>query len=304
MRLRTLALALLLVPLLLPAASAQFPESCAFERPVVVVPGPLVAGSTGEVSVRVAERAGNPAGIVVTVTAQTATPGWDIAPTQRSLTLASKAEGVANFTLEPTQAAAEDAIVQITVSGTCPLPGGQACPAANACTAPPQKQDAVVGLAQPEGLQIPFLSALGIPVEYVLAGLVLVAVAAAIPLVVRRKPAMVQAECAEPLKMVRPGRGTSFPIEVRNPSGEALTARVEVGPVPEGWSAFMPLPEVQVAGRETRSLFLMVRAPAEAKPGDTVDVEITLRNAQRPERKATVRVRAEVDPAAVEPRLG
>jgi len=100
--------------------------------------------------------------------------------------------------------------------------------------------------------------------------------------------------CPEPLKFVRPGRGASFPIEVKNGADEPARLALAVAAVPEGWSAFLPLPEIQLAPKETRSLWLMVRAPETAKPGEAVDVELTATDAADPRRTKRVRVRAEV----------
>jgi uncharacterized membrane protein len=92
---------------------------------------------------------------------------------------------------------------------------------------------------------------------------------------------------------VRAGRGASFPIQVRNASPQNVKYELAVGPVPQGWSAFLPLPDVQLAPREARGLWLMVRSPPDAQNGDAAEVEVS---ASDPATGATtnLRVRAEV----------
>lgn len=298
---RSVPLVLFLVALAAPLAAAQIPgvpPGCGPLEATVTVPAALAPGERGDVTISV-ENAGNFVA-TVTVAANVADAGWSLVDSADQ-TGDVPAGGSASFTysVTPAEGAAETATVNFSVSGTCNPPVG-ACPQ-GACDAAPVNQSGTVTLRPAEGLRFPGLENVDFPVEYLIAGIVLVGIAAAIPFLLRKKKGDVAADCPEPLKMVRPGRGTSFPIELRNPGAEPATARFEVGPLPEGWSAFMPLPEVQLAARETRNLWLMVRAPAEAATGAMADIELRLRSgadAKAPAR--LVRVRAEVNPSAAE----
>jgi hypothetical protein len=294
--------------LLLPAATAQSaPQPCGpigYDK--ITVPAPLAADAEGEVSIVVKNtNTLQPASVVVSVA--TTTVGWTIKTSEQTISVPASGQTAAKFTVSPTKDAKGDLTINFSATATCTGPGGQACPGplAAQCVNGPINTSGVVPLAAPGGFAFPGFSNIDFPIEYVIATVVLISLAVAIPLLIRKRKPGLFADCPEPLKMVRPGRGTSFPIDIRNPSTDALTAAFEVGPVPEGWSAFMPLPEVQLAPREARSLWLMVRAPSTAATGSTADVEVRLHNAAKPESKATVKVRAEVNPDAPEgPRAG
>lgn len=291
---------LLLVALLAPAALAQTPaapQSCgplAMEAPTS--PAEVAPGERGEVRLGLRNtHATNP--MTVTLVSGIATANWRlVSDAQQTLSLAPGASGSFTVTVEATDAASQSAIVNLTVGGECTLAGGLPCP--QGCAVADQSASAVIPLRQPDGFRIPGLDGVNLAPEYLVAGIVLVAVATAIPFLMRKRPGRFDADCPEPLKLLRPGRGTSFPIQVKNPTDDPLTAALEIGPVPEGWTAFMPLPEVQVAAKETRSLWLMVRAPPDAQTGAHADVEVRLRNVARPEVSTLVRVRAEVNPTA------
>lgn len=294
MRLVPLVLAAAL--LALPAAVAQLPgvpQPCAditVDEPAV--PSAVPAG--GSTSVVVTVNNPNQVPVRATVTAVADAPGWTVsAPDPASI----PAQGSADFTFTVTAGgnAVGDAVVTFSASGACESPQGVPCPG-DACNAGSVNTQVQVPLEAEGGFTLPSFG--GASPELLIAGVVLIGLASIIPFAMRRKKTGVVADCPEPLKIVRPGRGTSFPIEIRNPSKAAATAQFEVGPVPEGWSAFMPLPEVQLAARESRSLWLMVRSPQEAKVGETVDVELRLRDPRRGTDGAVVKVRAEVQAGA------
>jgi hypothetical protein len=289
---------LLLVLLAVPSAVAQFPQNpvCG---PISVTqpaaPSAVRAGERTDIVVPV-DNEGSVAA-TIEVTAQTSARGWTIVSSPAPASVAPGGTGQFTFALTPTADAEGDATVTFSASGACDSPLGAACGAA--CNAGSAVAQATVPLAAPEGFTIPGLENLNIPLEYLIAAILLVALASAIPFLMRRRRGGIVAQCPEPLKMVKPGRGTSFPIELRNAGKEAGVAHFEVGPVPEGWSAFMPLPEVQLAAREARSLWLMVRSPATATNGDAVDVELRLKDPRGAD-SGLVKVRAEVQGSAAD----
>lgn len=292
-------LPLVVLLLLAPVAVAQLPGTPQPCGPLQVEdpspPGALAPGEVGTITIGV-QNAGN-APMRVTVVASTTTTGWSISSPEQEADAAAGATVDFGFVLEASTEAAGPATVNFATSAECQYPGGQ-CPALSPqlCQAQGEPKTTSVELAAPEGFRIPGLEGLDVPLPYLLAGVVLVGAAVAVPLLLRsRKPRRATATCPEPMKPVKPGKGASFPIEVVNPSDLARKLHLEVGAVPEGWSAFLPLPEVQLAPRESRSLWLMVRAPPDAKPGEAADVEITAMDAGRPERPTVVKVRAEVE---------
>lgn len=285
----------------LPLAHAQVPATptCgSISIPSApAVPAPIAPGTSADVILTVVLTSELAA--TITATAVVAQPGWSVS-TPEPQTVPANGQADITFTVSSTESATEDAIVSFSASGTCQTPQNLPCPG-DACNAGSANSQVEVPLQASGGFTFPGLDALGASPEYLIAGLVLIGLAVAIPLAMRRKKSGVVADCPEPLKMVRAGRGTSFPIEIRNASKDPATAQFEVGAVPEGWSAFMPLPEVQLAAREARSLWLMVRSPNEAQVGDAVEVELRLRDPKRASANGSVvKVRAEVQ-AAGEP---
>lgn len=291
---------LLLLALALPGAAAQLPITACGPLSIPAdpaAPAPVAAGERADLVVRVTN--GGNLAATVTVTGTTTEPGWTFASTPVPTSIAAGASQDFTFTLEAGPDASRDALVSFAASGTCDSPLGQNCPG-TACVAGSANTQVNVPFQPAEGFRLPGLGALAVPIEYLIAGIVLVGLATVIPLAMRKRRVGIVATCPEPLKMVKPGRGTSFPIELRNGSKQALSATFDVGKVPEGWNAFMPLPDVQLAGRESRSLWLMVRSPPDALQGQSVDVELRLR-APSGELGSPLRVRAEVHGSAGDP---
>lgn len=285
-----------------PLAGAQLPvplpRACdGLEIVSVVVTSALAPGETGSAEVSVRNR-GNLT-MDVRVGMAVLEQGWEGEETEKErLDLQPDQEARLRFDVRPDDTATEDGIVSVIAQGTCDGGGVAGCPE-DACTTGEASASARIALVRPEGVGVPFLGDLRVPLPALVAGLLVVGGLAAAPFVIaRRRPRGVVADCPEPLKLVRPGRGASFPVELRNPAQTPATATLDVGAVPEGWSAFMPLPDVQLAARESRSLFLMVRAPPEAPPGDAVDIDLTVRDGAG--RETVVRVRAEVHAGAPE----
>lgn len=290
MRGRVVLLGLLL---LFPVAAAQVPTPT-FCGPIdVTAAAPATAlapGESGTVTITIT----NSGSVAIRASASILLEAnvWDYDADASAQTIPpGESRGFA-FQVTPREEAIEDVRASAVGRATCQSPAGGDCPL-DAC----QLEEATsftVRFREPEGLDIPFLRDLAIPPEYLVASLVLVGLVGGVVLLARRPTRGLAAECPEPLKLVRPGRGASFPIEVKNGAQANVTARFEVAAVPAGWSAFMPLPDVQLAPRESRNLFLMVRAPEDAIDGDAVDVEVRIRDVSEPGKPTNLRVRAEV----------
>lgn len=284
------ALALLLVILLLPSAVSQAPISAC--GPITIpaapaAPAPVAAGGRTDVVVEVVN--GGQLAATVVVAARTSSTGWSLLSEEATAQVAAGGRSQFTFTVVANDPAG-DAQVDFAATGTCDAPVTVQCPG-GACSAGNANSNVVVPLQPAEGFRLPGLDNIG--PEVLIAAIILVGLASVVPFALRRKKGGIVADCPEPLKMVKPGRGTSFPIELRNPAKDQVVTQFEVGPVPEGWSAFMPLPEVQLAGREARSLWLMVRSPASAAQGDAVDIELRLKDPRGSDARV-LKVRAEV----------
>lgn len=274
--------------LLVPVAAAQFP--------VPVCPTPSVAfdperldlapGASGEFEVT----ATNPGQIPVSITVEyTAPPGFAVdpptsengnVPAGQFVTNTVRITALANAPVGTTR--------QVTAEATATCGTG---PAAQQSAAASATADLVVVPAAPspgEGL----LGAATQPAVLAIGGLALVLLVGAVALKSRREGFGVA--CPEAEKMLRPGRGTSFPLEVQNRSGAPDTAQFTVSDVPDGWTAFTALPEIQLGPRETRTLWLMVRAPATAPEGTEAVLRVTATSRAHPTKSNGVTVKAAV----------
>lgn len=100
----------------------------------------------------------------------------------------------------------------------------------------------------------------------------------------------------QPAKRVEPGRGVTFPVNLANPSGEPANYDLEVGEVPPAWSAFVAVPEAEVAPGEEEAVEVLLRAPGDAEPGDGARVTLRVRPQGADGADATVDLTAHVTP--------
>ena len=288
-----LALALMPVALAEPAA----PPYCGPVDATTVTPTAIAPGASGAATITVKNNGQNPAATAtVNVAATTATTGWRVTDTEtRTVTLAPGSSTLVKVNVTVAKDAKESGIINFAISGSCPPPGNLPCPNQQ-CDFATRNASATIPLASAGGFSIPGLDA--IPIEYIAGAALLIVLVIVLIIAIPKRSRGFKADCPEPLKMVRPGRGASFPLDLRNETDGPVTARFELSAVPEGWSAFLPLPEVQLAAKESRSLWLMVRAPIHARVGEQVDVEVSLTDAARPQVTRKLKVRAEVNPEA------
>lgn len=266
----------------------------------VVVAGPASATAAGETATVTATitNDGTPSA-TVTIGAVVQGSEWALTSAQQqTLTIASGASATATFTVQANADAKTSATINLSGQADCAptqLPTG--CPNAQLCVAQLPPRSVTLDLEAPSGFRFPGLNNVDFPPEYLIAGLVLILIGIAIPFLVRRrKPAGVQLSVPEPLKRVKAGSSVSFPIEFNNPTDQASKLALHVGTLPHGWSALLPMPEVQLAAREARGLWVMVRSPVDAAAGAAADVELVATDAKGQRRH--VKMRAEVDAAA------
>jgi uncharacterized repeat protein (TIGR01451 family) len=107
-----------------------------------------------------------------------------------------------------------------------------------------------------------------LPWAWILFGTIVAGTVVGVPIAYRRRGARVRAACEDSEREVAPGRGTSYPITIENESSDAVSIDLEVTDVQEGWSALTTLPNLELGAEESRTIYMMVRAPEEAKPGD------------------------------------
>lgn len=108
----------------------------------------------------------------------------------------------------------------------------------------------------------------GLPLAWIVFGVIVAGAVIGVPVVYRSRSTRIAASCEESEKDVIAGRGTSFPITLKNKGSDPVPVKLEVSDVQEGWSALTTLPDLELGSKETRTVYMMVRAPPDAKPGD------------------------------------
>ncbi len=117
----------------------------------------------------------------------------------------------------------------------------------------------------------------GLPWAWIVFGVIVAAAVVGVPVAYQQRGARVSASVEESEKDVIAGRGTSFPVTLKNQSNDPVPVRLEITDVQEGWSALTTLPDLELAAKETRTVYMMVRAPPDAKPGDLCVAKLTVK---------------------------
>lgn len=94
--------------------------------------------------------------------------------------------------------------------------------------------------------------------------------------------------CPEASKTVAPGRGTSFPIRIRNDGRGKDVVSLSTTPVPPGWDTFLPLVDIPLEPREEQTVWLSVKSPDDAESGDHLVVKVTARSSSAAGEQATI----------------
>ncbi|MBI4393239.1 MAG: hypothetical protein HY556_05510 [Euryarchaeota archaeon] len=218
--------------------------------------------------------------------------GWSRTPTSQQISLDAQGAGAGSVTVFAPSAADAPKTPTFTISGilSCSNASG------NIGTANSNQQLAfkpvlnVSGTNETVGPEPPPPDGNALLITVI----ALAIVAGAAYLVLTTKPVGVRLKTAEGTKELAPGRGASFPVVLQNRSDKADTAVFKVAEVPAGWSAFMALPEIQVGPKEEKNLWLMVKAPPDAKEGESVKVALEAKSKSSPNKVARIELVAKV----------
>lgn len=96
---------------------------------------------------------------------------------------------------------------------------------------------------------------------------------------VRKKRGGFTVHTDTPVQEVLPGRGASFPVEITNDSGAKRTLALGTSDVPPGWSAILPLERLELGGNESSTVWLTLKAPTTARPGEHVQASLVTTDA-------------------------
>lgn len=112
---------------------------------------------------------------------------------------------------------------------------------------------------------------------------------------VRARAGGVRLTCEMARRSTRAGQETTFPLRVKNRGRRPVTAQIRAGEVPKGWSAFVPLPSVKLDPGQSKDLWVSLRAPRDAAPGDAVDVAVQAQAKGASGQTSEVQMHAEVE---------
>ncbi len=283
-------------------ASAQAPPSPAAavsiafadEAGVVTVDSPgtfkLTVRNDGAASTTPLD-AQNLADVVVTITG---TPeGW------------TASVSPATFQLEPQQqqevelqvsvsADAQDEVADLTVTAvlTTPLEGLEPvldpAGASQSATA-----TATLQITRDDSVTRAILETLG-PWIYAVLLLLVAAVLMAVGLSVVSRRSLVRLSAGTRELTLPPGGRAAFPFQVEALGRQSDTVLLQVSAVQEGWAAFLPVAELQVAPGETQDLTLVVIAPKDAADDARQAVLVSATSAKAPKGAANLEFVAKV----------
>lgn len=294
----------LTVPLAVPLAGAQAP-ACSTLTLEAVDPGDVAQGGTMDVVFRVTNT-GTQAEVVGFVRAAfAADAGWEVTPAERTgITLAASGGSAdVSFTITAPNERGASEPLNAVAGGTCSA-GGTPFPLPGVLDVEEVTASMPLAVAAPSGFRFDLGALAEVPPLLFVGAFAGVLIVGGAVLASRRRGAGFGAKCPEPEKSLRAGRGASFPLEIANRGKERDTARFEVGAVPQGWSAFMALPELLLAAGESRTIWLMVRAPTDAQVGSHSVLTVTVRSKEHPRYESKLSVKASVvaeDAAVGEP---
>jgi hypothetical protein len=89
---------------------------------------------------------------------------------------------------------------------------------------------------------------------------------------VRKRKGGLSVATDTPVQEVLPGRGASFPVQVTNEGGQKESLSLTTSEVPQGWSAILPVDRVELGPNETSTIWLTLKAPPTAHPGEHIQV--------------------------------
>lgn len=104
----------------------------------------------------------------------------------------------------------------------------------------------------------------------------------------------VHVRCEEPHRDVASAGVASFRVLVENRRTVPEEVTLAIGPVLEGWSATPAAPELSLDAREEKEVWIAVRAPPDARPGDAASVVVHAALKNEPRRASAVALVARV----------
>lgn len=223
---------------------------------------------------------------------QTVTPaGWSVRVSPNQVTLASGESATVTATVT-LGAGAVQSETKVTFTAKLVPRGAEGTPL-GAFIDPEAQGTSEVTLKREDPLTREVLEGVGSWIWVVLGAAALVAVILAFVLARGNKPTVVM-QTHSPRATVAPGRSVAVPVTVENLLRAEDTILFHVAPVPAGWAASLPVPELPLDGKRREELHLVVTAPKDAPRGTEVSVGLSASSARNPGRIAELVVKVVV----------
>lgn len=103
----------------------------------------------------------------------------------------------------------------------------------------------------------------------------------------RKKKGVLALHSDQPTQEVSAGRGASFPVRLTNESTVDDRVRLSLTPLPPRWNAVVPLSELSLRPQESTQIWVTLRAPADAAPGETASFELEAASVSSAQRART-----------------
>ncbi len=218
--------------------------------------------------------------------------GWTASVEPTHFSLANGATRSVTITIAVTTGAeAED--LDLVVNAKLMPRGIADIPGIGTEVEPEETASASVNVLREDPLTREALEAVGAWLWLVLAGALVLAVVAG-KLVYDTRRTAVKLHCSISEADITPGGRVAVPMRVENVTRLEDTVVFHVAPMPDGWSAHLPVPELDLDGHQSEELHLIIQAPATAKAGDRHNVGVSAHSAQAPKRAAELVVAATV----------
>lgn len=219
-------------------------------------------------------------------------PGWTLglSPSPASFELAPGASGTAKLSVA-VAAGAQASSIDITFKARMD-PLSPSIPAGSPFGAGAEATTAFTARHE-ESLPNQFAQGLGPYLWVLILGLVAAAVVIATLLAANRRIA-VRLSCAETDVDVVGGTRRTVAVRVHNLTRHSDTVLLRAGPMPDGWSVYLPNAQLDLEGGQQEEVSAVVMAPRGAEEGLRQAVELVATSAQSPRRPAALHIMATV----------
>lgn len=220
--------------------------------------------------------------------------GWNARLSQTEFDLGPGQSGKSTLTISVSANAPETAAT-LTVTARMYALGVNEVPVAGPQADPESTAATVVKGMRTDSVTRDILETVGPYIWVVLLGLV-AAVVLALSILASNRRVAVRLSSPEAQQALAPGARATFPLRVHNITRQPDTVFLRASPLPEGWAAYLPTPQLDLDGGQQEEVSIVVISPKDAVDGAHQAVDVTATSSLAPRRPATMRLDARVAP--------